>query len=69
MQHQHLLFPLFAISCAVSAAVHANNLAITGPGAGADGSSKASGISYSSVRDANLQSYWQPSANSNQRGR
>lgn len=67
MQHKNLIFPLLALSFAVSAAVHANNLAITGPGAGADGSSKASGISYSDVRDNDLQSYWQPASNSNQR--
>lgn len=52
---------------AFSALAQANNLAITGPGAGADGSSKASGISYGDVKDANLQSYWQPSSNSGQR--
>ena len=57
MQHKNLLFPLLALSCAISAAVQANNLAITGPGAGTDGSSKASGISYSDVRDNDLQSY------------
>jgi pectate lyase len=52
---------------AFSALAQANNLAITGPGAGADGSSKASGVSYGDVKDANLQSYWQPSSNSGQR--
>lgn len=67
MQHKNLLFPLLALSCAVSAAVHANNLAITGPGAGADGSSKASGISYTDIRDGNIQSAWQPTSTSNQR--
>lgn len=67
MQHKHFLFPVLALSCAVSAAVHANNLAITGPGAAADGSSKASGLSYTFIRDADQQSYWQPTSTSNQR--
>ncbi|RVT47512.1 pectate lyase [Rheinheimera sediminis] len=67
MQHKHLLCSLLALSCAVSTAVHANNLAITGPGAAADGSSKASGISYTNIRDGNSQSAWQPTTPSNQR--
>lgn len=67
MHHKNLLFPLLALSCAVSTAVHANNLAITGPGAGADGSSKASGISYTDIRDGNIQTGWQPTASANQR--
>lgn len=60
---------LSAVACAMLLAVpaFANNLAVTGPGAGADGSSKASGSSYNLVRDGNLQSYWQPSSNNNQR--
>lgn len=45
----------------------ANNLALTGPGAAADGSSKAGSSSYNFVRDGDLQSVWQPSANNNQR--
>jgi pectate lyase len=67
MQHKHLLFPLLALSCAISSMAQANNLAITGPGAASDGSSKASGISYTDIRDGNLQSAWQPTATSNQR--
>ncbi len=43
-----------------------SNLAITGPGAGSDGSSKASGSSYSSVRDGNATTFWSPSSTSNQ---
>lgn len=67
MQHKHLLFPLLALSCAISSVAQANNLAINGPGAGSDGSSKASGISYTDIRDGNMQSAWQPTAANNQR--
>jgi len=67
MQFKNLLFPVFAFSCVISTTVQANNLAITGPGAAADGSSRVSGLSYSSIKDADLQSYWQPTATSNQR--
>ncbi|MGP9799352.1 pectate lyase family protein [Rheinheimera sp. NSM] len=58
---------VLATALAFCAAAHANNLAITGPGAGADGSSKASGTSYGDIKDANLQTYWQPSGNNGQR--
>ncbi|GJM64225.1 InlB B-repeat-containing protein [Persicobacter diffluens] len=44
-----------------------SNLAITGSGAGADGSSKASGTSYGNSRDGDLTSYWQPGSSSNER--
>ncbi|GAB4427699.1 MAG: hypothetical protein OHK0039_46100 [Bacteroidia bacterium] len=43
-----------------------SNLAISGPGAGSDGSSKASGTSYSNVRDGNAATFWSPTSTSNQ---
>jgi len=49
------------------AALAADNLAITGPGAGADGSSKAGSSSYGFVKDGNLGSFWQPVSTSNER--
>lgn len=49
------------------ASAQADNLAVTGPGVGADGSGKASGTSYGDVKDANLQSYWQAPGNNGQR--
>lgn len=58
---------VLATALAFSTLAHANNLAVTGPGAGADGSGKASGTSYGNVKDANLQSYWQAPANNGQR--
>jgi pectate lyase len=42
------------------------NLAITGPGAGSDGSSKASGSSYNNVRDGDDNTYWSPSSTTNE---
>ena len=47
------------LSAAFSNAELGTNLAL---GAGADGSSKASGTSYGDVRDGNLSSYWSPSS-------
>ncbi|KKO44524.1 pectate lyase [Arsukibacterium ikkense] len=58
---------LLNTALAISAVAQANNLALTGPGAGADGSSKVSGSSYGDVKDGNLQSYWQPASNNGQR--
>ena len=52
---------------AFCASAQANNLAITGPGASADGSGKASGTSYGDVKDADLQSYWQAPGSNGQR--
>ncbi len=40
-----------------------SNLCRTGPGAGADGSSKASGTSYNNVRDGDTTTYWSPNGN------
>lgn len=43
-----------------------DNLSLTGPGAGSDGSSKASGSSYNNVRDGDLNTYWSPGGPSNE---
>lgn len=44
------------------------NLAITGPGAGADGSSKSHGnISYTFVSDGDTSTYWEAASSSNER--
>ncbi|GAB2928356.1 pectate lyase family protein [Rheinheimera gaetbuli] len=58
---------LITLMLAFGTSVHANNLSLTGPGAGSDGSSKASGSSYGNVKDADLQSFWQPATNTSQR--
>jgi len=55
------------LSMLLASPVIANNLAITGPGAAADGSSKASSSSYNFARDADLQSFWQAAGANNQR--
>ncbi|MEH0153121.1 T9SS type A sorting domain-containing protein [Limibacter armeniacum] len=44
-----------------------DNLAITGPGVGSDGTSKGGGTSYGNVRDGDTSTYWQPSGTSNER--
>lgn len=44
-----------------------NNLTLTGPGAGADGSSKAGSTSYNDVRDGDLNTYWEATGTSNER--
>ena len=68
MQYRNTLgYSLLATAIAFSIQAQADNLAITGPGAGADGSGKASGTSYGNVKDANMQSYWQAPANNGQR--
>ncbi|EJI85368.1 MULTISPECIES: polysaccharide lyase family 1 protein [Alishewanella] len=60
---------LIAVSllCCALPATAANNLAISGPGAGADGTSKFGNTSYGFVKDGNLSSYWQPNSTSNER--
>ena len=68
MQYRKTLcYSLLATAVAFSISAQADNLAITGPGAGADGSGKASGTSYGNVKDADLQSYWQAAASNGQR--
>ncbi len=67
MQTKKLTLIALLIGTVMATSAHANNLALNGPGAAADGSSKASGTSYGDVKDGNLQSYWQPSSNNNQR--
>ena len=68
MQYRNTLcYSVLAAAIAFSIQAQADNLAITGPGAGADGSGKASGTSYGNVRDADMQSYWQAPANNGQR--
>ncbi|MDX3772635.1 pectate lyase [Chromatiaceae bacterium AAb-1] len=67
MQTKKLTLIALLLGTVLSTSAYANNLALNGPGAAADGSSKASGTSYGDVKDGNLQSYWQPSSNNNQR--
>ena len=65
MKSSHLITSAL---CAFSFATFAaENLAITGPGAGTDGSSKAGSSSYGFVKDGNLATFWQPAGTSNER--
>lgn len=60
------LITLALFCCALPVAA-TTNLAISGPGAGADGSSKFGSTSYGFVKDGNLSSFWQPNSTSNER--
>lgn len=69
MKNTKIISALTAITLALLVALpaSANNLALTGPGASADGSSKASNSSYNLARDGNVQTFWQANGNNNQR--
>ncbi len=69
MKNTKIISALTALTLAMLLALpaSANNLALTGPGAGADGSSKASNSSYNLARDGNVQTFWQANGNNNQR--